>query len=252
MWPFHKIVFLFDSSPECKSILGQAVQLAEKSHSQLVLFDTEAQSGKGDGARRILEFARGNGADLIFIPRHDSVQYAGALESTITGVLGRAKCPVWIAPATKAPRPNQNAISGPVLCAVEPGVANEEHLASAAGIAQAYGTKLHLIHAVPEVPEARLRLAAFERAMGWLMEFRRRLARSAEVAVHAGEVVKVVVRAAQARGASLLVIGHGESGKPPGHLGTHTYRIARDASCAVLVGAPAAAIGLTTEKRKAA
>ena len=252
MWPFHKIVFLFDSSPECKSTLGQAVQLAEKCHSQLVLFDPEAHSGKGDTAGRVLEFARGGGADLIFIPRHHAGPYAGALEATITGVLGRAKCPVWIAPVPGTPRPDRDAVSGPVLCAVEPGNANEEHLTSAASIAQAYGTKLHLIHAVPEMPEARLRLAAFERAMAWLMEFRRKLARTAEVAVHAGEVVKVVVHAAKARGASLLVIGHGESGKPPGHLGTHTYRIARDASCAVLVGAPAAAVGLTSENRRAA
>ncbi|HWB95718.1 MAG TPA: universal stress protein [Bryobacteraceae bacterium] len=246
MWPFHKIVFLFDSSPECKSTLGQAVQLAEKCHSELVLFDTEAHPGKGSTASRVLEFARGGGADLIFIPRHDS----GALEATIAGVLGKAQCPVWIAPARQAAE--KDAASGPVLCAVEPGAGNEEHLVSAAGIAQAYGAKLHLIHAVPEVPEARLRLAAFERAMGWLMEFRRKLARTSEVAVHAGEVVKVLVRAAQTRGASLLVIGHGEAGGPPGHLGAHTYRIARDASCAVLVGAPAAAAGLPSENRKAA
>src|SRR5579885_2438228 len=235
MWPFLRIVYPSDACPQCRKTLAQAVELAEKCRSQLVVLDT-SRGGKSDPAGRIVELANGGRANLIFMPRHGSGNCPGGLESTITAVLARAKCPVWIAPARE---PKEG---GPVLCAMEPRPGGEEHLDSAASIAQAYGRPLHLIHAVPEVGGVRQRLAAFERAMAWLLEFRRRLARSAEVAV----------RAAASRGASLLVIGHGKCGGTPVHLGSHAYRIAREASCPVLVGAPTASVSLTREKQRAA
>src|SRR5215471_12705023 len=146
MWPFQNILFAFDACPQCRTTLPQAAQLAGKCGSRLILCDARDDFGKVDPAGRIVERAKHEGADLIFLPRHRPGSQPWPLKQTVSGVLGRARCSVWVAPHAASGH-------GPVVCALAPEPGSEQHLISAASIARAYRTTLHLVHAVPETPE---------------------------------------------------------------------------------------------------
>ena len=239
MWPFKKILFAFDGCPECQAARAAAPAIGRKFGSELVLLPSRESAGA------ILSAADSQKAGLILLARHSR---PGRLpDPLLDGVLANARCPVLVVPASAL----EWEVAGPVLCALK---VNEDDgaAACACAIARAYGVPVHLLHAVPDLQDRKLRLKLFESAWDRLLGLRRKVAASAALSVQAGEVAKVLERAALTSSASLVVIGRGHVEDRPGYFSRRSYDLIRNAGFPVLVAGRTSAGHPLIERRCAA
>lgn len=196
----------------------------------------------GDPAFEIIQYAEKNGVDLIMMPTHGYGKFRSLLlGSTAAKVLHDAHCPVWTsAHIEEIPVEARTEIHN-VLCAIELATETTELILSANDLAQVWGAKLRLVHAVP-VDETRpekylegdFRSAVVQRSEEEVATFQLDAGTDLEAVVEGGHASHVVRDAAVKYAADLVVTGRGKLHEHFGRLRSNTYAIIRDSPCPVL------------------
>ena len=213
---------------------------------------------EGDPADKILEQAGKAAADLIVMGTHGR----RGLDRWVLGSVARrvvqdARCAVLTVPRPPETASGSTSPSyGHVLCPVDLG-SSEETLAAAFSFARAARARLTLLYVLEGVPqlEAAVRMAR----MDW-PEFRERLEKSARQSlrdaasaavgrgqdgaiwdemVASGKPYREILEIAEAKGASLIVMGiHGQSAIERMFFGSTALHVVQQARCPVLTVRP--------------
>ncbi len=214
-------------------------ELNEYLVSELQAFEPKRVLLEGDPARKIIEHANAEAANLIVMPTHGYGSFRRFILGSVTAkVLHDADCPVWTGVHLE-----QNTTQGPiqfrrVVCAVDLGLQSAKTLQWAASFARCYDASLVLVHAVPSMSaepgtddySKELR----EQAKSELSRLLRESEAEAEILMAGGDPPKAVCDAtAQAKG-DLLVIGRGSAAGVFGRLRANAYAIIRQSPCPVV------------------
>lgn len=196
---------------------------------------------EGEAAQMICHYAKEHATDLIMMPTHGYGVFRSLLLGSITAkVLHDADCPVWTGVHVEdTPAPSPEVAN--VMCAVDLHETNIRTMRLAAKIAEDFGAKLWLIHAVP-ASEARPEKYFDTDLTAYLeQEARKKIGKmlesatiNAQVCIGGGEVAHVVHEAALHHSAGLVVIGRGHATRTLGRLRTNTYSIIRQSPCPVI------------------
>ena len=226
--------------------------IAEQGRKQLDSFVEENFTGlhvrrvlvEGDPARRIVEFAHEESANLIVMPTHGYGPFRRFILGSVTAkVLHDAECPVWTGVHLEEPPAAQSMAIRSVLCAVDLTPHSRRTLCWAAQMAAEFGARLGIAHAAPALdmsgpggryfaPEWRSVLLAH--AGEQIAKLQQDLGTHAEVYVESGSASEVLRMTAEQAGADLLVIGRSPSGGIAGRLRTNAYALIRESPCAVV------------------
>jgi nucleotide-binding universal stress UspA family protein len=216
-------------------------EMASFAAAALAGVETRAEVAEGLPAPLIVAAARRSGAGLIVMPTHGHGPFRRfILGSNTAEVLRDAECPV----ATGVHLERLPALAGTgfssVLCAVDLGPQSRRALEWAAGLAEATGARLTLLHAASTVSTA-----ASAGEAGWnesvCVEARAEAVRlveavgcQADVAIEAGDPARAIREVAGRVGAELLVIARGSAGGVFGRLRANAYAIIRESPCPVV------------------
>ncbi|HJT86475.1 MAG TPA: universal stress protein [Bryobacteraceae bacterium] len=196
---------------------------------------------EGDSARKIVEYAHDQRADLVVMATHGYGPFRRfILGSNTAKVLHDADCPVWTgihlerAPV-ETPMPFRK-----LLCAVDLGPQSRHALGWAAGLQKEFGAHLTLVHATMPIPDqgegvplqwdATIRAAAEDA----LRKMTQEVEVEADTVVQPGDPAEVLCAAATRLHAELLVIGRGSAAGVFGRLRTNAYAIIRQSPCPVV------------------
>lgn len=197
----------------------------------------------GDPAKLIVECAREDKSELIFMPTHGHGSFRRYLLGSVTAkVLHDAESPVWTSTHLAEPLMLNPTEVRHVMCAVDFGPQSCTVLRWAASFASEFGAKLTVVHAVLQTPPTlpdrytffwhdQAHLGAEERLRGLVLDSR---VQADVIVVSDGDVPKALSVAAKEKGAELLVIGRSWAGDLPRRLGTHAYFIICNAPCPVV------------------
>lgn len=197
---------------------------------------------EGDPARRIVEFAQTERADLILMPTHGYGPFRRfILGSNTAKVLHDADCPVWTGVHMEEAQAANAVPFQRVLCAVDLGPQSRRALAWAASLARAFNARLTLVHAVAGEPDtgedsevswhvdargsARQELLRLQNDSG--------VAAEVELLAEAGGPAHTICAAAARLSADVLIIGRGSAAGVFGRLRTNAYSIIRESPCPV-------------------
>ncbi len=186
-----------------------------------------------DPAQGIVEGAEGADADLIVMGRRGKRGLARTMVGDATvKVIGRASCPVLVVP--KAAQLWQHHI----LLATD-GSEYSEAAASVAGfLARQAGLPVTVVSVVTSSHSEARRQEA-ERAVNSKVERLREMALTVQGQVVEGRPDEAIVKAAEAVGADLIVMGsHGRTGLTKILMGSVSERVIGQAACPVLVVKP--------------
>jgi len=198
---------------------------------------------EGEPGASITELVKELGIDLVMMPTRGRGRFRAALLGSATAkVLHDVQCAVWTAAHAEEPGYAASPEWRNVVCAID-GTPDALRLIRLAGeMASSFGSKVHLVHALPPAPatrmeqylsrdfdealkvSARREIEAMQQDAG--TEFR--------VCVESGDAASVVAAAAEKDHADLVLIGRGTLPHFAGRLRTHVYAIVRDAPCPVL------------------
>src|SRR5690348_5850011 len=104
---------------------------------------------EGDAAQSITEYAHEHGCNLIMMPTHGYGIFRAMLLGSVTAkVLHDAACPVWTGVHVDE-APGSAAKCEQVMCAVDLTEKSLPAMQFASNVAQVFGAKLWLVHAVP-------------------------------------------------------------------------------------------------------
>jgi nucleotide-binding universal stress UspA family protein len=201
---------------------------------------------EGDPARKIVEYAHDENADLVVVPTHGYGPFRRFILGSVTAkILHDADCPVWTGIHLEDAPPVERIDFKTVMAAVDLGPQSEKTVAWAASFAAAYGARLLVSHTMPCMEgqsgeyhdqDWKQRLGAECRA-----EVDRLLAKvtgeievESEVMVECGDPPEVVCSAAAQTGADVLVIGRGSAAGVFGRLRANAYSIIRMSPCPVV------------------
>ena len=195
----------------------------------------------GDPARTIVRVAHAENVDLIMMPTHGYGGFRRFILGSVTAkVLHDANCAVWTG-AHMEDAPPLDAINvRNIVCAVDLSEASNPAFAAAIGLADEYGARLTITHAVPGTDAIPEKLMDLELRQHLIRDARERIEEmcaaagiTADICLDAGDVHKVVAACAKAHKADMLLIGRGHhSGF--GRLRTHSYSIIRESPCPVV------------------
>ena len=196
---------------------------------------------EGDAAQSITAYAHDSGYDLIMMPTHGYGIFRAMLLGSVTAkVLHDAACPVWTGVHVDE-APAAAAKCEQVMCAVDLTEKSVPAMQFASNVAQAFGAKLWLVHAVPGAetrPEKYFELDLEnylkEEARKKLMKLQEKAGIRAQICLGAGEVAHVVRHAVESHAGDLVVIGRGNATKTMGRLRTNVYSIIRQSPCPVI------------------
>lgn len=196
----------------------------------------------GDPAAAILDFARHFQPDLIVMPTHGyGVLRRFLLGSVTAKVLHDSEFPVWTGVHVERDEP-EKAFAGlnHIVCAVDLGPPSEHVLRWAAQFATAFGAKLTVVHASPQLvtvvgvvhePEWRRHVQeALEQQMAELLE---RAGVVADFRLVAGDAPAAVTETLDGLRGDALVIGRSPHGLM-GRLRTVAYALIRQSSRPVI------------------
>jgi len=198
---------------------------------------------EGEPGTSIAELVKEMGIDLVMMPTRGRGRFRAALLGSATAkVLHDVGCAVWTAAHAEEPGYAASPEWRNVVCAID-GTGDAQRLIQCAGeIASSFGSRVHLVHALPPAPatkmeqylsrdfdealkaSARREIAALQKDAG--TDFR--------VCVETGDAATVVASIAEKDRADLVLIGRGILPHFAGRLRTHVYAIVRDAPCPVL------------------
>jgi nucleotide-binding universal stress UspA family protein len=204
---------------------------------------------KGDPARKIVQYAFNEQADVILMATHGLGGFRRHLLGSNTAkVLHDADCPVWTGVHLEG-----RGVSPPfpirrILCAVDLGPQSANALAWASTLQKEFDARLTLAHAALAPPQ-RARLSAPHHdgatesnwgattrsaAQNELEQLRSDSEAAAEILVESGEPTQVISEAAQRLHADILVIGRGSAAGSLGRLRANAYAIIRQSPCPVV------------------
>jgi len=197
---------------------------------------------EGDPARKIVEYAHAEGADLILMPTHGYGPFRRfILGSVAARVLYDADCPVMTGVHLEEAPPPEPASFGRVLVAIDLGPQSARALGWAAWLASAMGGALTLVHVTASLegrsgeyfdPDWRENLARLAREeIGKLTE---QAGARPEVVIENGDAPGAICSFAQRLPADVLVIGRGSAAGMFGRLRTNAYAIIRQSPCPVV------------------
>jgi nucleotide-binding universal stress UspA family protein len=185
----------------------------------------------GEAARKIIECASIDRADLIMIPTQGMGIYRRLiLGSTSAKVLHDADCPVWTGVHLEDAPPLEAVACDRIVCAVDLKPASSRVLDWAARLAEEYQAELTLVHVVPR-DETRDACRGAREALERLQEETRA---RAVVRMETGEVSRVVAELSGELNADLLVIGRKAEAGVLGRLEMTAYSIIRQSPCPVV------------------
>jgi nucleotide-binding universal stress UspA family protein len=185
----------------------------------------------GEAARKIIECAAANHADLIMIPTRGMGIYRRLiLGSTSAKVLHDADCPVWTGVHLENAPPLEAVTCNRILCAVDLKRSSARVLDWAARLAEEYQAELTVVHILP----ASATKYAHSKARGTLHRLQEAVQARARVRVETGEVSKVVAEMSGELKANLLVIGRKAEAGVLGRLEMTAYSIIRQSPCPVV------------------
>lgn len=196
----------------------------------------------GEAAAEIVDYAVGNGVDLIMMPTHGYGPFRSMLLGSITAkVLHDCDCPVWTAAHTDTPTLPQHVKSDNVMCAIDTTPDAVRLIRHAVDVANSLHATLRLIHVVPPVDQTPMtrfedvfRADLMRISRESVMKLQKEAGTDVEVCMEMGSVAKVVHAAASHHEADLVIIGHGRIHGHLGRLRTNAYAIIREAPCPVL------------------
>jgi len=203
-------------------------------------FTIEYQTRAGDPALQIIDFAHGNGVDLIMMPTHGCGLFRSLLIGSVTAkVLHDAKCPIWTAAHTEEQRtPDPPRL---VMCAIDGTSKTPALMQWAAEYAQRVGASLRLLHVVPRISdwlalqgERELQEQVRNEARSKIEALRETAGVDAPVRIAVGDVSNTVTEEARQEGADLIIVGRGMLQAPFGRLRTHAYGIIQASPCPVV------------------
>lgn len=208
---------------------------------ELAHIDAERRVETGDAARTIVEIAEKESVDLIMMPTHGYGGFRRFILGSVTAkVLHDAGCPVWTGVHLEDAPPLERIEVRSIGCAVDLTETTTPAVASAARLAEDYGAKLTLIHAIPgstafpdKQLDSELRHNLAETARSQMETMRAAAGLPAEICIQAGDTHRVVAACAASAKADLLVVGRGRHGGL-GRLRTHAYAIIRESPCPVI------------------
>lgn len=195
----------------------------------------------GDPASRIIECATEYSADLIVMPTYHGRYRTFLIGSVTAKVLHDVDCPVLtgVHHYNDLPRVPESFCN--ILCAVDDGPECVPLFRWARDLADLFGGRLRLVHAIVAVDETSENCGEVEVRRYLLKQARTRFgahfaAESEQPAIDfsGGEVARVIRETALASSADLVVIGRGHANKALGRLRTHTYSIIRSSPCPVI------------------
>lgn len=226
--------------------------LIEEAEHRLTFFAAELFPGMpvtlivrdGDPGYLISDEAREANTDLIMMPTRGLGRFRAALLGSVAAkVLHDAECPVWTASHPDKP----SATPGPVdwrriTCAIDTSDDALRIIRYARELNQSYAATVHLVHAVPGMPEPlpdRYADRDFDRflkdsARQTIARLQAEAGTNFDVCVESGKTSSIVASAACSDEADLVLIGRGSITHFGGGLRPQAYSIIRDVGCPVL------------------
>ena len=196
---------------------------------------------EGDPARKIVEFAHSEGADLIVMPTHGYGPFRRfILGSNTAKVLHDADCPVWTGVHLEDAPMTADLPFRSILCGLDLGPQSAKTLAWAAWLQQSFGALLTVIHATTgaidcgDEAEAHWRVDVHEAAEEELLRLQAECGAKADLLIEAGDPARVLTSAAARVNADVVVIGRGSASGVFGRLRTNAYAIIRESPCPVV------------------
>lgn len=196
----------------------------------------------GDAAGLIVDYARKARVDLIVMPTHGRGPFRELLlGSTTAKVLHDAECPVLTGVHMESPADPREQGFQNIVCAVDLGPQSARIVKWAAGLAQAFGARLFLVHALPTPGVRDYQVLHGE----WATEQARSAHSELELIgtqekagavaiVTAGVPAPAVIWQVRELSGDLLVIGRGATGGLFGRLRSNAYDLIRESPCPVV------------------
>lgn len=242
MFETAKILFVVDRSAVCDSFASQVATVVTRLDAELTVFNMDQAPQQGDLAEQIVNLADAGDVDLIMM----AAQEPGIVRrlfgpSTLHKVLRQCRCAVWTA---QGPQALAKAKFSKIACAVDLSADSVRVLSAAGTLAKQWNCDLAIVHAMPEMDESLLQLAALNDLPVTLSQkvVRDEVAKlqslastSAGLHIETSDVRKGVRRALHRLDADLLVIGPGRNAAKFGASGSNVKTLVRAASCPVLV-----------------
>ena len=222
---------------------------AERASQELDRFMTAEPPGvqvrrmvlEGDPAKKIVDLAHEEGADLIAMPTHGYGPFRRfILGSNTAKVLHDADCPVWTGVHLEQAPAAASIPFRSVLCAVDLGPQSSRTLDWAAWLARQFGARLGVVHATAGAPDLgddpqwQWRTETRAAAGRELFRLMDSVGAEADLSIEAGEPAQVICSAAARAAADVLVIGRGSAAGVFGRLRTNAYAIIRQSPCPVV------------------
>lgn len=186
-----------------------------------------------DPAQGIAEAAAELGADIIVMGQHNKGSIARLLVgSTTAGVIGHAACPVLVAPRAA------HLWEKRILLATDGSPHSEAATAAAGRIARQARLPVSVVSVVTSSHSDERREHA-EQAVAGAVEQLASMGLQVEGKVEEGRPDDAIIKAAEAAGADLIVVGsHGRTGLTKVFMGSVAERVVGHATCPVLVIKP--------------
>ena len=190
----------------------------------------------GDPATEITTFVKEQQTDLIMMPTHGSGKFRALLLGSVTAkVLHDADCAVWTAAHAEHTASHRPARLRSMLCAIDLVPESAALIRYAQELADSYGAKLRLVHAVPgNPPDAEFGRYLLEWSRERIGVLQRTAHTNGEICLEGGSPASVVRGAALHHDADLVVIGRGLEQEALGSLRSNAYAIICEAPCPVL------------------
>jgi nucleotide-binding universal stress UspA family protein len=196
---------------------------------------------QGDPASLIDDVAEKRKIDLVMMPTHGHGPFRRLLLGSVTAkVLHDLRCPIWTGAHAERQATRPNDIRS-MMCALDLTQESVPVLDWTARLADVYGAKLRIVHAVPgsEAPpdqffDTDLDAFLMQTAREEIGKLQSSAGTAFQVCIARGDVAHVVRDAAIHHDADLIVIGRGLIKKTLGRFRTHAYSIIREAPCPVL------------------
>jgi nucleotide-binding universal stress UspA family protein len=186
---------------------------------------------KGDPARKIVQYAQDEHADVILMSTHGLGPFRRfLLGSTTAKVLHDAPYPVWTGVHMEEQSGHPFFPMRRILCAADLGPESEKVLAWAAGLQKQTGAELTILHCAPILPNSAVRAAAQEE----LERLVNQLEVTAPLGIQTGEPAPTICAEARRLSAEVLVIGRGSAAGHFGRLRSNAYAIIRASPCPVV------------------
>lgn len=197
---------------------------------------------EGDPARKVVEFAHTDGADLIVMPTHGYGGFRRFMLGSVTAkVLHDADCPVLTGVHMEDVAEADNITVRTVAACLDLGPASEKVLQWASEFAAVCKARLIVLHVTPSVEglsgeyfEPNWRERFTQEATKRITDIQQTVGSDAKVLVEAGDVATVACDLAKQNQVDVMVIGRGSTSGVFGRIRAHSYSIIRQSPCPVI------------------